>query len=200
MNFATTLATSAWDTYNQPISAAITVFATVIVAVVVDRLMLAQAHRLAAGVTRGGLSATAETRLRFVRRLIIVVILLVGLFAAIAQFTELDRLATSILASGAIAAAVVGFAAKSTLANAISGIVLVVSQPVRVGDRVSFEDYEGTVEDIKLSHTVLHTKDASHVLIPNDLLASSVVVNHTLDGSSSHADGTSVAESSPKTP
>ena len=46
------------------------------------------------------------------------------------------------------ARAVVGFAARQTLANAIAGILLAISQPLRVGDLVTFEDETGEVEDV----------------------------------------------------
>ena len=55
-------------------------------------------------------------------------------------------MATSLLASGAIAAAVIGFAARQTLANFIAGIMLAITQPIRVGDWVTFEGNYGVVE------------------------------------------------------
>ena len=51
-----------------------------------------------------------DTRLRFLRRALEAVIIVVGLALALAQFTSLDRLAATVLASSAIVAAVVGFA------------------------------------------------------------------------------------------
>src|SRR3712207_9235368 len=74
---------------------------------------------------RGGeLDPVLETRLRFVRRLIQAVIVVIGVATALSQFTALDRFAASVLASGAIAAAIVGFAAQQTLANVIAGVML----------------------------------------------------------------------------
>jgi small-conductance mechanosensitive channel len=48
-----------------------------------------------------------------------------------------------VLASSAIAAAVVGFASRQVLANAIAGMVLAVTQPLRIGDLVTFEGENG---------------------------------------------------------
>ena len=53
-----------------------------------------------------------DTRLRFLRRVVEAAIIVVGGALALAQFTSLDRLAATVLASSAIAAAVVGFASR----------------------------------------------------------------------------------------
>jgi small-conductance mechanosensitive channel len=122
-------------------------------------------------------SRSTRTRLRFLRRLIILVVLVVAAAIAIAQFTELKRLATGILASTAVLAAIVGFAAQHTLANMVAGVQIAVSQPIRIGDRVRFEEVEGRVVDITLSYTYVDPGDGTAVVIPNQLLVESVVHN-----------------------
>ena len=81
-----------------------------------------------------------DTRLRFVRRLIYAAILLLGVAIALSQFAGIAKLAASLLASGAIAAAIIGFAARQVLANFVAGIMLAITQPLRVGDWVTFEE------------------------------------------------------------
>jgi small-conductance mechanosensitive channel len=54
-----------------------------------------------------------------------------------------------VLASSAIAAAIVGFAARQTIANAIAGVILAITQPLRIGDHVTFEGESGVVEDVR---------------------------------------------------
>jgi small-conductance mechanosensitive channel len=122
-------------------------------------------------------SRSTRTRLRFLRRLAILVVLVVLAAIAIAQFTELKRLATAILASTAVLAAIVGFAAQHTLANMVAGVQLAISQPFRIGDRVCFEDVEGRVIDITLSYTYVDPGDGTAVVIPNQLLVEGVVHN-----------------------
>jgi len=63
----------------------------------------------------------------------------------------------AIMAGAGITALVVGFAAKSTLANLISGLSLAVYRPFRIGDKVSLNGEYGTVEDITLRHTIVLT-------------------------------------------
>ena len=121
-----------------------------------------------------------DTRLRFIRRLIYASILLIGIAVAASQFTGLSNLAKSILASGALAAAIIGFAARQTLANVVAGIMLAITQPLRVGDWVTFEEEYGVVEDVRLNYTVLRTSGDVRVVIPNERLAAGILRNDTL--------------------
>jgi hypothetical protein len=58
--------------------------------------------------------------------------------------------------------------------------MLAITQPLRVGDWVTFEDSYGVVEDVRLSYTVLRTGSDQRVLIPNERLAAGVLRNDTL--------------------
>jgi small-conductance mechanosensitive channel len=152
----------------------------VVLATVLDRYFSRRGHRFAEAVTRGEMTPVLDTRLRFLRRLLYVVIVLIGVAIALSQFTGLSKLAASVLASGAIAAAVIGFAARQTLANAIAGIMLAITQPLRVGDWVTFEDEYGVVEDVRLNFTILRTAADQRVIIPNERLVAGVLRNDTL--------------------
>jgi small-conductance mechanosensitive channel len=124
-------------------------------------------------------SRSTRTRLRFLRRLAVMVIVVVLGAMALAQFTELERLATGILASTAVLAAIVGFAAQHTIGNMIAGIQLAISQPIKIGDRVSFEEVEGRVIDVTLSYTYIDPGDGSSIVIPNQLLVDGIMHNHS---------------------
>ena len=78
-------------------------------------------------------------------------------------------------------AAIVGFAARQTLANLVAGIMLAITQPLRVGDWVTFEDHYGVVEDVRLNFTILRTLSEQRIVIPNERLASGVLRNDTLE-------------------
>ena len=122
-------------------------------------------------------SRSTRTRLRFLRRLAILIVFLVLVAIALSQFTELQRLATGILASTAVLAAIIGFAAQHTIANMVAGVQLAISQPIRIGDRISFEKVEGRVLDITLSYTYVDPGDGTAVVIPNQLLVEGIVHN-----------------------
>jgi small-conductance mechanosensitive channel len=160
--------------------AGVTLVLAIALAQLVDRAFRRRGLRLAETMTRGTLSREVDTRLRFVRRLCTTAIVLVGIALALSQFAGINRVADSILASGAIAAAVIGFAAQRTLANFVAGVMLAVTQPLRVGDWVTFDGQHGLVEDVRLNFTVLRTAADQRVVIPNERLASGVLVNETL--------------------
>lgn len=122
-------------------------------------------------------SRSTKTRLRFLRRLLILVVFLVLLAIALAQFTELKRLATGILASTAVLAAIIGFAAQHTIGNMVAGVQLAISQPIKIGDRISFEEVSGRVTDITLSYTYVNPGDGTAVVIPNQMLVDGIVHN-----------------------
>ena len=124
-------------------------------------------------------SRTTRTRLRILRRVFVVAILVVIAMIVLSQFTEFKRLATGVLASTAVIGLVVGFAAQHTIANMVAGIQIAVSQPIRIGDRIKFEDCEGRVTDITLSYTYLDPGDGSSIVIPNQLLVEGTVHNRS---------------------
>jgi small-conductance mechanosensitive channel len=124
-------------------------------------------------------SRSTKTRLRFLRRLTVLVVTVVLAAIALAQFTELEKLATGILASTAVLAAIIGFAAQHTIANMVAGVQLAVAQPIKIGDQIEFEEVSGRVVDITLSYTYVNPGDDSSVVIPNQLLVEGVVHNRS---------------------
>jgi small-conductance mechanosensitive channel len=126
-------------------------------------------------------SRTTRTRLRILRRLALLAVFLIVAMLALSQFTELKRLATGVLASTAVIGLIVGFAAQHTIANMVAGVQIAVSQPFRIGDRISYEDRDGRITDITLSYTYVDPGDGSSVVIPNQLLVEGVVHNHSTE-------------------
>jgi small-conductance mechanosensitive channel len=124
--------------------------------------------------------AVFATRYRLLRRTAEAVILLLGVIVVLWSFDATRSAAQTVLASSAVLGLVVGFAARSTLANFVAGVMIAINQPVRLGDRVAVGDAEGTVEDIGLTYTRLRTPDNRRVLIPNEELANSRVTNMTI--------------------
>jgi small-conductance mechanosensitive channel len=165
------LAASFWDRNDAWISAGFAIVLALVVAYAVDRAFRRWS---------GSVSQRTDTRLRFVRRLIYTSILLIGIALALSQFTGVSRIANSVLASGAIVAAVIGFAAQRTLGNFVAGVMLAVTQPLRIGDWVTFEGDHGVVEDVRLNFTILKLPSETRVIIPNEKIASGVLRNDTL--------------------
>ena len=83
-------------------------------------------------------------------------------------------------AAGAITV-ILGLAAQNSLGHIIAGMVLVFSQAIRVGDVVEYNGVLARVEDISLTHTRLVTLDGRRVIIPNQLLLNSNIVNYSVE-------------------
>jgi small-conductance mechanosensitive channel len=174
------LAATFWHRHDNLLTAGITVVVAFLLATLVDRLFARRALALARAMAGGRATAVVDTRLLFVRRLVYAAIVVLGFALALAQFDALSTLASGFLASGAIAAAVIGFAARQTLANAVAGVMLAVAQPFRVGDHIVFEGEAGTVDDIRLTYTYLHATGDTRVVIPNERLAAGILRNDTI--------------------
>jgi small-conductance mechanosensitive channel len=168
-----------WEDHGDEISAAITIAVTFLVAFLVDRFVIGRGMAAAQRLGESGVSRTAHTRLRLVRRLVFVVILVIGIALALSQFDQIKRLATGILASSAVLGLVVGLAARQSLGNMVAGILVAIAQPIRIGDRVTFEDTTGRVADITLTYTYLDPGDGRMVVIPNESIVSGTVFNHS---------------------
>ena len=168
-----------WESNGDWISAGITLVITFAIAFIVDRFVIGRATRVASRVTETTVSRAAMTRLRMVRRLVFVAIIIVGLGIALSQFDKLNKLANAVLASSAVIGLVLGFAAQKILANPLAGILLAISQPIRIGDTVTIEDETGRVADLTLSHTFVDTADGRLVIVPNEVVVTNVVVNRS---------------------
>jgi len=175
-----TAATDSGTTSSDWIAAAIAIVVAIVIARIVDWLIAKRGASVGELVARGELSAAAKTRLRVTRRLVSAGIILIGVAIAASNFDELSSVAKGILASSAVLGLVVGFAARQTLANAIAGILLAITQPIRIGDLVTFEEETGEVEDMKLTYTYIRLGDGRRLIVPNERLAQSSVVNHTI--------------------
>ncbi len=92
---------------------------------------------------------------------------------------------TSWLASAGVMGIAVGFAAKDTLANFISGIFILVDAPYKVGQYIYIDGQtRGVVTDIGMRSTRLLTNDNVEVTVPNGVIGNSMVINETSGPSS----------------
>ena len=121
-----------------------------------------------------------ETRYRVLRRAVTSTIIAVGLFSALLVIPEVRAVAGALLASGAILGVILGLAAQQTLGNFIAGLLIATTQPVRIGDRVSYADENGIVEEIGLTYTFIRTVDRRRLVVPNSKLASDSIVNASI--------------------
>ncbi len=151
-----------------------------LIAQLVDRIISKRGAQVGEFVSRGEISPATQTRLRLIRRLIYALFLVIGVAVAASQIDGVSGLAKGVLASSAVLGLVIGFAARQTLANGIAGILLAITQPIRIADLVTFEEQTGVVEDVKLTYTYIRLDDGRRLIVPNERLAQSSVLNHTI--------------------
>jgi small-conductance mechanosensitive channel len=163
---------------HQEVALAVLAVALVVI-LVFDRVMQRIGSRVGAHLPVAD-QAVFATRYRLLRRTSEAVVVLIAAIIVLWSFDSTRSAAQTVLASSAVLGLVVGFAARSTLANFVAGVMIAINQPVRLGDRISMGDVEGTVEDIGLAYTRLRTPDNRRVLIPNEELANSRVTNMTI--------------------
>ncbi|HEY5058491.1 MAG TPA: mechanosensitive ion channel domain-containing protein [Gaiellaceae bacterium] len=129
---------------------------------------------------RRPLPPEAATRYRVLRRGISVAILVIGLFSALLVIPEVRAVAGGLLASSAVLAVVIGFASQRTLGNFVAGLLIAITQPVRLGDRVNYDGVDGVVEEIGLTYTFIRMPDGARLVVPNEKLASDTIRNATI--------------------
>ena len=93
---------------------------------------------------------------------------------AIPGFTPAQLM--SALGIGSVA---IGFAFKDIFQNMLSGILILLSEPFRIGDTIIVNNMEGTVEDIQVRATFLRSPDGRRVVIPNATVYTSAVIVST---------------------
>jgi small conductance mechanosensitive channel len=86
---------------------------------------------------------------------------------------------TSLLAIMGAAGLAVGLALKDSLSNLAAGVMIIVFRPFRIGDTVTAAGCTGTVDEIGMFSTLLHTADNQRIVVPNSTVINSVIINAT---------------------
>jgi MscS family membrane protein len=88
---------------------------------------------------------------------------------------------SALIATLGIGGLAISLAAQDTLSNIISGIMLLMDQPFRIGDRIEIQGLNtwGDVVDIGLRSTRIRTRDNRMVIVPNSSISKNQVINYT---------------------
>ena len=171
-----------WQTLSKVSQSGIAVVAALIVYLFFSKVILARMERAAAATSND----LDDRMVHFVKHFLWIIALL----ATLMMVLKINSIKISPLLAGAgIFGVSIGFAAKETIADILSGIFLITDRPIRVGDRVKIENIGrhwgawGDVEDIGLRRTRIRNTDGVSVNYPNSLLANSVITNFSYSDS-----------------
>jgi small conductance mechanosensitive channel len=148
---------------------------TLVVALVAKRLFRMWIRRIEA---RGG-KEQIVAGINLLRRIVVGLIYLGGAMAVVGQVPGLNNITTSLLAGSGIAAVALSVAAQASIGNLVSGALIGVFKPFRVGDIIRYLDQNitGIVEEITLRHTIIRTFENNRLIIPNSTMNTEVIEN-----------------------
>ena len=110
--------------------------------------------------------------------------------SALLVIPQVRAVAGGVLASSAVVGLVIGFASQRTIGNVVAGILIAITQPLRLGDVVEVQGVQGVVEEIGLTYTWIRTPDNDRFVVPNEKLASDTIRNSTIRGRDTFAEVT----------
>ena len=102
-----------------------------------------------------------------------------GLYLAL---NELGFELLGLLASLAVFSLIIGLAMQQTLGNIVNSFMLALDQPFEVGDRIEVDGHLGSVVSVGILSTKVLTIGENLVVIPNNNLVNSTVINHARGG------------------
>ena len=132
---------------------------------------------------QGEISKTERTELGkqlmpFISRVALILLTLLGGIILLDHFNiEISGLVAT-LGIGSLA---IALAAQAALADTISGFIIMIDRPYRIGDRIEILELDtwGDVTDIGLRSTRIRTRDNRMAVVPNSVISKSLVVNHS---------------------
>jgi MscS family membrane protein len=106
---------------------------------------------------------------------------LAGVLALTVLLSRFGVDVTALAAALGIGGLAISLAAKDTVSDAISGFIILVDRPFRIGDRIEIQEAGtwGDVVDIGLRTTRIRTRDNRMVIVPNSVIGSNQVINYT---------------------
>lgn len=123
----------------------------------------------------------SRTRVDETNRSFVLALLRFGFFtvALVQALTVAGVNVAALAASVGIAGITLGFAARDSLGNIISGVMVFWDRPFVIGDLVEIGDFYGTVQRITLRSTRIVTVDGRMLAVPNSTIVNSIVASYT---------------------
>lgn len=108
---------------------------------------------------------------RILSKLVRDVVIIIGAICAIGT-TGVN--VSALVASLGLVGFAVGFALKDFLSNVMAGLLIMLHQPIKIGDQIVLSGFEGKVAAIDLRYTTLHV-ESKKILVPNASILNNVV-------------------------
>jgi len=107
-----------------------------------------------------------RTQIHFIRKLLILIIVLLTIGAVLLSFESLRKLGAGLLTGVGVGGIIIGFAAQKSLGNLLAGFQIALTQSIRIDDVLVVEGEWGRVEDITLTYVVLKIWDERRLILP----------------------------------
>ena len=118
------------------------------------------------------------TKVSFMQRIVVTAIYVIGIAGFLSLIPGMEKVSNSILASAGIMAMAVGLASQDALSNIVGGLFIIFSHPFKLGDYIEVDNViKGTVMEITLRHTVIRDAENRMILVPNNKINSSTIIN-----------------------
>ena len=134
--------------------------------------------RVTRWIERAMIHAQIETTVtRFVLHISHFILLIVVVTIALEQ---VGIQATSLLALLGAAGLAIGLALQGSLANLAAGLLLIIFRPFKQGDFIGAAGVEGTVQEVQILSTTLHTVNNLRLIVPNSKITDGIITNYSV--------------------
>lgn len=87
---------------------------------------------------------------------------------------------TSLLAMLSAAGLAIGLALQGSLSNLAAGLLLIIFRPFKVGDFIEAAGVQGTVHEVHILTTIMHSADNLRLTVPNSQITNSIITNYSV--------------------
>jgi small conductance mechanosensitive channel len=154
---------------------------SVLIGIVLGILILIVGRWLARVITRYASRSMERAHvddmvIRFAKTLIYIGLMVAVVIAALNAAGIHTTSLTALLASAGVA---IGLALKDSLANLAAGVMILIFKPYRTDDYIEAAGISGSVEEVSIFNTVVHTADNVQVIVPNSAVINGSIKNYS---------------------
>jgi len=145
----------------------------IVLAIFFGAIMIAKLITL--NVRRSFKESASDDQLDMVGKVVYLVATLVALMFVI---PILGFNPAGLLVAGGFFALAIGFASQSVISNLLSGVLLMIERPVKIGEVAEIDGVTGTVEQVRIISTHIRTFNGVFVRIPNEKVFTNKITNY----------------------